>query len=460
MIEFQGYKWVVVAVVFFEILAILFLHRRKPLLAGYITIVSLLLKGQYIFIGYPIYAWLLAPFLGLLYLQRGSTKSGLITGGNTLNKLKLFLTIFFLYTFLFSIMMWVMIVFGIDNLGSEFISLSRVFTQTIYFLLWFGLFFFGVKVGRYMSIAILLRFMVLLATVVSFFAIIQVLAFNLLGINFFPIIGSDNTLRSVYILDSTFRATSFCGEPKHLGITMALGIISLFIMRIFRIPVGKYWFYKFVMMIIALFFSLSTTGFYLTFSIIGMLSLFFIRRLKKTDIVLVVLIAAIGIYQISVLSDEFISSLLSQVSKGSVEVQDQSVFLALLNNPLFILTGTGLGNIHIYAVNYLPIDFPLFRDQAYKANSGLFFILGDSGLIGLLLLVTAHAFPMILVYQLRFKLTPVARREANATLAFLITSFIAFLLRFNELHFLILGFSFAILANTRKSAEISKITTN
>ena len=295
-----------------------------------------------------------------------------------------------------------------------------------------------------------LRAIVWVATAAAYFAIIQTVVFYASGINIFPIIRANDTLETAYIMDAMFRATSFVGEPKHLGILMSLGLTAFFLARVFRVRTGRLAWHKPLVMVGALLLSLSTTGMVLSAVCLGLLSPSLFRRLRQLDKLVLVVFIAIGAYQISSIGGRFNSLLGQQASKLHFEVQDQSVQEALLDNPGFAIVGTGLGNIHLIAVQYLPANFPLFREEGYKANSGLFDELGDAGLIGLLLLIAGPFLAAIAFQRNRRLYTRKAQDEAFAGVSLIMVIMIGFLLRYNELYFLVAGFVFARLAELEK----------
>jgi hypothetical protein len=448
-----------------EIAIILFTIRRNPRMALYMTLISVFIKGQYLWVGRPIYAWQITAMLGLAFTVRPGITTGYASAGRILSRYRLSVFLFFAYSFLISIPLWVM--FSAEGLGTAqtAVSLSRCITQIVYTLFLLGLFCFGIRAGQYVNIYNFLRTLILISTVTAYFAILQVIIFTLLGIDIFPIIGSDDTIRSAYTyhlsghtVQTTFRATSFVGEPKHLGILMAGGITTFFLMRIFRIPIGRFSFHIPIVMGIALLLSLSSTGIFLSILGISLLSFIFFNRIRKIDMMFLIGLLLVGWIQINQSDGQFKGALEKQASRQEFEVQDQSVFLALIGEPILAVIGSGLGNIHLFAVDHLPKWFPLFRNGGYKANSGLFFIVGDSGLIGLVLLIAAPIFG-VYAYRLENRVykRPSIRHEVQTALAFLLLMTLSFLLRYNEILFLVSGFVYSRLAVLRQQARCTSL---
>lgn len=63
-------------------------------------------------------------------------------------------------------------------------------------------------------------------------------------------------------MELAFRASSFAGEQKHLGLLMAMGLIYRFLARLLLIPLGgRLAIHKPLAMFVALLLSLLTTGY-------------------------------------------------------------------------------------------------------------------------------------------------------------------------------------------------------
>lgn len=451
--DFAGYTYVSTAAVLAEIAVILWAFKRRPVWAIYAILLSIFLKGQYLWVGRPIYAWQVAAILGIVFLFTGRSRSTMLQPGAAIAGYRLSLQLFFVYSFLISIPLWIL--FSAEGLGSvgTQVSASRVVSQTVFFSFLIGIFGIGLWAGRFLTAVNLLRTVILIATIVAYGAIVQFLLVRFVGINIFPIIGSDGTTRSAYIMQLVFRASSFAGEPKHLGILMSVGLIYCFMARLFRIPIGRrFAIHKPLAIGTALLLSLSTTGFAISAAGIGAAAIFYFQRLRSVDMALAGIAVAVVVTQVIGVGSDFANSLLGQLNRMEIEVQDQSVVQGLLNTPILLLTGTGLGSIHLFAVDFLPPEFPLFRDQGYKANSGVWFIIGDSGLIGLFLLLIGPFFGLQGYLQMRKYLSPEQRKEAMTMLAVVLTTTVSFLLRFDTLFFLISGFAVTRLAVLRTEA--------
>jgi len=458
--DFVSYKYIAMLMVLAEIAVILIAYKRDPKLAVYAVLVSIMFKGHYLWIGRAIYAWHIAALLGLIFLAMGCARGMVRCAGRQLELVHSLMLFYFVYTLSISIPMWLLFsAEGLGNIGTQ-VSFSRVFTQVGYFFLLIGLYGFGLRAGQYLTTVNLLRIIILVAVIAAYGAILQTLVFVFVGINIFPIIGSDDTVRSAFILDHTFRASSFVGEPKHLGILMSIGLISHTLTRLLRIQTGSVLvIHRPLVIVAALILSLSTTGFVLTAAGIGFISLLFFSKLRALDFLILGVLAFVLTTLTDNLSGDFLTSLERQISKSDVEVQDISVREALLANPTLLPTGTGLGNIHLIAVDYLPPNFPLFRDHGYKANSGLFFVMGDSGIIGLLLISLGPLWALYAYAQMKRHMTMEQRNESLAALGLMLMSLMSFLLRYEAGYFLFYGFAFARLAMVRAQSRQRVSTT-
>ena len=425
MTNFSGYLHI--AIIFFvvEISVIVLTYRRNPRFAIIAILVSMYFKGQYFWIGRAIYAWQFAAVVGIGYMFLIQWRASGTGVERTLSTVRNVLVLYFLFTIFISVPLWLF--FSFEELGEigTSVSLNRVGTQVVFLLFSLGISVFGMLGAYYISALEFLRVLVIIATVAAYGAILQVFVATYFFINIFPILGPDNTLRSAYILDTTFRATSVVGEPKHLGILMATGLVCMFLARLFRARLFRHFgIHAAMAMGVALLLSLSTSGFVLTLAGLGALASVYITRLRTIDLIGIGFVALLLATQIALDDEGFVSLVLSQLSRAYIEVQDESVRLALLDNPLLLVTGTGLGNVHLFAVEFLPDSFPLFRDYGYKANSGLFYVLGDSGIVGLILLAAVPIATFLGYWRLRSYLNAEQEFEGAIVVALLLIAFV------------------------------------
>jgi len=411
---------------------------KKPINLLFIIIFTFLFKNFYVFIGTRIDIWMI---LSLMFLAIYFFK-WLIEYRNYNKNVYEFLLIFFIiYVVSMTLInQYFFIDFNLHIMKGGFLkNEGRIISQLVFFFLTINLIFisyFLIKDNNHISK--ILYLIILACKILTVFAIFQYVMVNILGqANPFPISGSDGILHSGYILDKTFRLNSIAGEPKHLGIVMALGIILLFLSKLNNVKLSSYtnlWILSFVFV---LFYTYSTTGYALTIIGIG-LSLLFVGFLNKRVFLFLLITTVISITFISynfTLDETFIS----QSSKNSLEIQDLTVYEYLINENIFhAFIGTGLGNIHHFAADYFPSYFPLFKDNPYKANSGILFMLADYGLIGIIILYSIVFFLLkrLLYYA---KHTTILTNEEKIIIYFTVVLSILFLFRYYELFFIFLG---------------------
>ena len=164
--DFTGYKYVATFMVLAEIAVIFLTYRKNPKLAIYATLVSIVLKGQYLWVGRAIFAWQFSALLGLAFLvswQAGSS----FKAGRALGFFRMSMLLYFIYTVSISVPMW--LVFSAEGLGADAtgVSLSRVLTQLLYFGLVIGLYGFGARAGKYLTTFNLLKALIIIATVAA-----------------------------------------------------------------------------------------------------------------------------------------------------------------------------------------------------------------------------------------------------------------------------------------------------
>jgi hypothetical protein len=179
---------------------------------------------------------------------------------------------------------------------------------------------------------------------------------------------------------------SLAGEPKHLGIALIVGIVIILLHRLNGKKIIKYDFVFLTIFLICLVATYSTTGYIwygVTMILIAMLYSF---KLSRNIVGLLVAASITMLVMHYSTGGEPTPYIVKTINKVGLEVQDEAVFDFFKNDPVYVITGLGLGNVHFYADDYLPPRFPLFRDTPFKGNSGFFLLLGDIGFLGLLML--------------------------------------------------------------------------
>lgn len=148
-------------------------------------LLSIFLKGQYLWLGRAIYAWQIAALFGLMFLGTGRSNDISAPDDNALTGYRLSFVVYFTYTCFLSITLWLVYAAeGLDDDGTE-VSILRVITRVVYFGFLVGLFGIGLWAGRFLSAVNLLYAVVVIATVIAYGAILQFLRMRFVGLNIF-----------------------------------------------------------------------------------------------------------------------------------------------------------------------------------------------------------------------------------------------------------------------------------
>ncbi|MEZ5720469.1 MAG: hypothetical protein R3D59_01485 [Paracoccaceae bacterium] len=140
--DFAGYKYIATLLVFAEIAIVLLYYRRDPKLAFYAILVSIALKGQYLWVGRPVYAWQIAGLLGLVFMFGKSSVATSLRPGRTLSAVNVSFQLYCIYALAVSVPMWIL--FSAEGLGTDTtaVSSTRIVTQVVYFSFIVGLYGF------------------------------------------------------------------------------------------------------------------------------------------------------------------------------------------------------------------------------------------------------------------------------------------------------------------------------
>jgi hypothetical protein len=121
----------------------------------------------------------------------------------------------------------------------------------------------------------------------------------------------------------------------------------------------------------------------------------FSRYLKNITImtVMVLLIAILGLVgSKSLLSSLEITDLFAARTYERTELEDfdEAILSFLIHEPEQMVLGVGMGNVHLYADRYLPVNaVPYARGTAFRAKAGTLKLLSEFGLLGFLLWTVA-----------------------------------------------------------------------
>jgi O-antigen ligase len=137
---------------------------------------------------------------------------------------------------------------------------------------------------------------------------------------------------------------------------------------------------------------------------------------------------------------------------GGVEDFDQTVLAFLADNPWWIVTGSGWGNIHNLSQAYIPPQFAYYmQDTIFVAKSGYLKIVSENGLIGVLLLLFFEAVTLSQLYQ-RFD----RGRIYKFFFTMVVISWIAFMVRSHYViyeYIILHGLALSLIYNNTLPAE-------
>jgi len=241
-------------------------------------------------------------------------------------------------------------------------------------------------------------------------------------------------------MDVIHRMNSLGGEPKHFAVTLILGIVIILLYGLNRKTIVKYNFVVFLMFLICLFATYSTTG-YIWFGVMLAVILMLYRAKVFKRLIIIILILSCFLIAYLMIKGNLLPYVDKTLAKIGFQDTDKAVFDYLKDNPIFALTGVGLGNIHFFAASHLPLGHPL-ANTSFKGVTGFFLLLGDTGFLGLLIL---FLFLKGLLHSLRSRMPFIGQDDfslCRIVAHFSILISILFLLRYFELFYLALGVMF------------------
>jgi hypothetical protein len=236
-----------------------------------------------------------------------------------------------------------------------------------------------------------------------------------------------------------YRMNSFAGEPRNLGVALAIGMSALQILALVsprRPKLGYVALYAFFLITELATFSTSGIGVWLA-SIAATLPLIWLTRTRierRTTSLVAVAATVVGLFGVAIIgleaSDVPILDLLNErtidrVSRdGAIEDFDLAIIDYFRSDPTAIVTGVGLGNAHLYAMPFLDPLFALYAEGAvFVGKSGFIRTISEAGIIGLALLLLWFGRLMQLAAAVRARATPgAAAIAAIPMIAFLLSS--------------------------------------
>jgi hypothetical protein len=243
-----------------------------------------------------------------------------------------------------------------------------------------------------------LRVLVVSGTLLAAMGIVQVAVYYLSGFDMFPI-GMLADSEGRYAAFATeqfgggivFRACALGGEPKHLAYTLVTCLSIVASDRVFGGVLGltpRQVLASTGLCLAALVLTFSTQGFLLLALDIVAIAIVAIalRGWSRRNLVLgLMLVAILGAFAINpdlvaVIYDRSVGRI---SDTSAVEDWNQAVWDWLRETPSAWLLGVGLGNVHLYAADYIPAEGLFYmKGNVFVAKSGLLRIVSELGLIG------------------------------------------------------------------------------
>jgi len=365
---------------------------RKPLYTFYIAIFFIPFKSLYLWVGTNIEIWKILSAASLLIY--GPTF--ILKSYNEIKSNKYFHLLMF-YIF-YAVLMTIVFLVGIPTeykhtvVGGYFKNEGRYIYQIGLFFMTINLILWPIYIiKKEEELYRVFKIIFYSVAVLSILGIIQELSIMLNNFDPFPInrpTGFDYEGGSLVIpgAEKRHRMNSLAGEPKHLGIALIIGMVILLLYRLNGKKIIKYDYIFLIIFLISLVMTYSTTG-YVWYGV-AMILIAILYSFKLSRNIIGLLVAAsitMAVMHYST-GGEPAPYIVKTINKVGLEVQDEAVFDFFKEEPYYAITGLGLGNIHFFAINYLPPGFPIFRDTPFKGNSGFFLLLGDIGFIGIFIL--------------------------------------------------------------------------
>lgn len=439
-----GYELFVAFGLYVLILVGFFLLFKKPVYAYYLTVFTIPFKSLYIWMGTNIEVWKLMSAMSLVVY---GPKILMLNSHKIRKNPNIVWLLFFITYTLFITIVFPFTIPDTDKhimAGGFFKNGGRIIFQIVFFLITYNLILWPSYIFNNVN-QVFSTFRVIVISVISLavLGLVQLVSLTATGYDPFPIHrihGFDNTGGMIVMqgFEGVQRLNSLAGEPKHFAIAIIIGFLILMIHRLNNIRIIRHELPVIGIFLVCLLATYSTTGFiWFGFTIFFILSLYRQKFSRMAFVLIALSSVSLFIINSGTGGSEANSAYIDQaINKTGLEPQDEAVLGYFKNNPFEAITGLGLGNIHHYAVDYLPPNFPIFRDTPFKGNTGFFLLLGDVGMIGILLFTV---FIAKLILRKTVKSTEEKRQKVLEHI--LLISFILFSMRYFELFYVISGIS-------------------
>lgn len=317
-----------------------------------------------------------------------------------LNKKKIvfqniYLMSYIAYSIIITLLVGLLYMNNVHSNGGFFRGEGRMFAQIFLFILLFSLVpIVYVYVNKIEDILKYTKSFLFGLVVLSLLGMIQWLIYTQLNIDIFPLSLRDGLLLSGKdLIDGQliFRISSLGGEPKGFAISLAIGFMILQTFNIKNIQIFKYDNAIKIIFFISLLFTLSTSGYVLFFILLIILLLSSLTKefwQNKRTIKYIIALVIILLFSFIMYHDMIYSVLEKRIFSRNITSEDfdLAVKFFLFNQPKFSIGGVGLGNVHNFAFNYLPITAKHYMMTGiFIAKSGYLKLLSEVGIIGSIL---------------------------------------------------------------------------
>lgn len=239
---------------------------------------------------------------------------------------------------------------------------------------------------------------------------IQFSIFSVTGTDIFPLYVKDgHSVSGIwgYMDEQVFRVSSLGGEPKGFALSLTVGF---FIIQIFNKQNIK--FYKYdgtikILMVITIIATLSTSGFvmFIILYFVYMIYSFKFFGLGKLNLKKIIKLLSLFIIILFILNKN--SQVFSTIYQEKIldrnitsEDYDAPIQKMFLDKPQYLLFGSGVGNIHNLAAQYIPQEYLHYmKDNIFVAKSGYLRIISELGLLGMFLFLNFNFLLILSVYR-------------------------------------------------------------
>ncbi len=243
------------------------------------------------------------------------------------------------------------------------------------------------------------------------------------GVDIFPL----NTFRPEYSETAEFAAGKLnifrvssigAGEPKNFAYTCVI-ILTFLLAKFYFMPKYKlkYGILFFILTFIVFLFTFSTQGYVIIVAnmlLVVFFDIFINRRVTLQNILFVCTVATIGLYAstLPIVQLIFEIRVTQRLKGGGVEDFNETINIMLADNPQHILLGTGLGNVHLFAAEYIPPELAFYMvNTVFIAKNGYLRIISDIGLVGFGLFLYMFFKPNLKIYFARQNITNTFDRQ-------------------------------------------------